>query len=154
MSLSPFWQIGPRRALSLDRPRLIGVLNVTPDSFSDGGAFETVAAAVDHGLRLVDEGACVIDVGGESVRPGARRKFPHSGAQHSDLDVLKLFAWVTVKGEELVGVQITPCGVVDDRRQIRREQINDGPSSGRRLGVREFPFAPVGVVAVFWVWQW
>ena len=76
MSLSSSWQIDPRRALSLDRPRLIGVLNVTPDSFSDGGAFETVAAAVDHGLRLVDEGACVIDVGGESVRPGARRVPP------------------------------------------------------------------------------
>ncbi len=67
------WQVGPRRTLRLDEPRLIGVLNVTPDSFSDGGAFASVAAAVDHAGGLLDQGASVIDVGGESVRPGAGR---------------------------------------------------------------------------------
>ncbi len=49
----------------------MGVLNVTPDSFSDGGRFADHGAAVDHAHRLVDEGAAVIDVGGESTRPGA-----------------------------------------------------------------------------------
>jgi dihydropteroate synthase len=49
----------------------MGVLNVTPDSFSDGGRFLDPRAAVEHGLRLVDEGASVVDVGGESTRPGA-----------------------------------------------------------------------------------
>lgn len=49
----------------------MGIVNVTPDSFSDGGAFASVAEAIDHGLRLVDEGADVLDVGGESTRPGA-----------------------------------------------------------------------------------
>jgi dihydropteroate synthase len=49
----------------------MGVLNVTPDSFSDGGQFRDVAAAVGHGLRMVEEGAAIIDVGGESTRPGA-----------------------------------------------------------------------------------
>ena len=53
------------------RPSVIGVLNVTPDSFSDGGQFVDPAAAVAHGLRLVAEGAAVVDVGGESTRPGA-----------------------------------------------------------------------------------
>lgn len=57
--------------LAFDRPRIMGVVNVTPDSFSDGGAFDSVAAAVDHGLRLVAEGADILDVGGESTRPGA-----------------------------------------------------------------------------------
>jgi dihydropteroate synthase len=52
---------------------VMGVLNVTPDSFSDGGAFFDSAAAVSHGLRLSAEGADIIDVGGESTRPGARR---------------------------------------------------------------------------------
>jgi dihydropteroate synthase len=67
------WQIAPGRTLRLDEPRLIGVLNVTPDSFSDGGAYQDPAAAVEQGLAMVDQGACIIDVGGESVRPGALR---------------------------------------------------------------------------------
>ena len=52
-------------------PLVMGVLNVTPDSFSDGGRFLDAEAAVAHGLRLVAEGADVVDVGGESTRPGA-----------------------------------------------------------------------------------
>ncbi|MHC4447765.1 MAG: dihydropteroate synthase [Planctomycetota bacterium] len=66
------WQIGPERALPLDGPRLIGVLNVTPDSFSDGGVDASPADAVARGLALVEEGADVVDVGPESTRPGAR----------------------------------------------------------------------------------
>ena len=48
----------------------MGVLNVTPDSFSDGGRYRGLEAAVEHGLRMVSEGAALIDVGGESTRPG------------------------------------------------------------------------------------
>lgn len=59
------------RTLDLSRPVVMGVLNVTPDSFSDGGRYPTVAAAVEHGLRMAEEGASVIDIGGESTRPGA-----------------------------------------------------------------------------------
>jgi dihydropteroate synthase len=55
-----------------DHPEVMGVLNVTPDSFSDGGRFLAPAAAVDHGLELVAAGAGLVDVGGESTRPGAR----------------------------------------------------------------------------------
>ncbi len=57
--------------LSMDRPRIMGIVNVTPDSFSDGGSFANVQAAVDHGMRLVDEGADILDIGGESTRPGS-----------------------------------------------------------------------------------
>src|ERR1017187_5388609 len=57
--------------LSLDRPLIMGILNVTPDSFSDGGRFIDPEAAVAHGLALVDEGADILDVGGESTRPGS-----------------------------------------------------------------------------------
>lgn len=53
-------------------PLLMGVVNATPDSFSDGGRYGDPARAVDHALRLVDEGADIVDVGGESTRPGAR----------------------------------------------------------------------------------
>lgn len=59
------------RPLKLDRPRILGVINVTPDSFSDGGANESVDAAVAHGLRLLADGADALDIGGESTRPGA-----------------------------------------------------------------------------------
>lgn len=57
--------------LTLDRPRIMGVVNVTPDSFSDGGKFSDADAAIQQGLRLLEEGADLIDVGGESTRPGA-----------------------------------------------------------------------------------
>jgi dihydropteroate synthase len=59
------------RLVSFDRARVMGIVNVTPDSFSDGGAHATTDAAVAHGLRLAEEGADLLDVGGESTRPGA-----------------------------------------------------------------------------------
>src|SRR5262245_60566060 len=56
-------------ALALDRPRIMGIVNVTPDSFSDGGRFATLDDARRQADRLIAEGADVIDVGGESTRP-------------------------------------------------------------------------------------
>jgi len=58
--------------LNLRRPLVMGILNVTPDSFSDGGLHFGDAPAVAHGLRLVEEGADILDIGGESTRPGAQ----------------------------------------------------------------------------------
>ena len=58
------------RRLVLDRPRVVGIVNVTPDSFSDGGQHASTQAAVAHGLRLAEEGADMLDIGGESTRPG------------------------------------------------------------------------------------
>ncbi|MBU3679248.1 MAG: dihydropteroate synthase [Candidatus Kapabacteria bacterium] len=52
-------------------PRIMGIVNVTPDSFSDGGQFTTAGSAIEHALRLVDQGAHILDIGGESTRPGA-----------------------------------------------------------------------------------
>lgn len=57
--------------LSLDRPLLMGIVNVTPDSFSDGGAFFDAERAIRHGMSLIAAGADILDVGGESTRPGA-----------------------------------------------------------------------------------
>ncbi len=59
------------RILNLERPRICGILNVTPDSFSDGGHFVTQEAAIAQGIHSVEEGADLLDVGGESTRPGA-----------------------------------------------------------------------------------
>ena len=60
------------RGLALDRPRVMGIVNVTPDSFSDGGQHASTEAAIAHGLALADEGADILDVGGESTRPGSQ----------------------------------------------------------------------------------
>jgi len=57
--------------LDLARPRIMGVVNVTPDSFSDGAAYFDTGAAIAHGLALAAAGADIVDVGGESTRPGA-----------------------------------------------------------------------------------
>jgi dihydropteroate synthase len=61
----------PVAGLTMDRPRLMGIVNVTPDSFSDGGRWLDPGAAVAHGLQLEAEGADILDIGGESTRPGA-----------------------------------------------------------------------------------
>lgn len=63
------WQLAGGRELALDRPVVMGILNVTPDSFSDGGRHATVDAAVRHAVQMLQEGADIIDVGGESTRP-------------------------------------------------------------------------------------
>ncbi|MBI5464439.1 MAG: dihydropteroate synthase, partial [Ignavibacteriales bacterium] len=53
------------------RTHVMGILNATPDSFSDGGRFDTPAAGIEAGLRMIDDGADILDIGGESTRPGA-----------------------------------------------------------------------------------
>ena len=65
---SKVWRCG-KYELKFDRPRIMGVLNVTPDSFSDGGEHLDTDAAIAHGLKMLDDGADIIDVGGESTRP-------------------------------------------------------------------------------------
>src|SRR5690606_19202007 len=75
MAVTPVVQPGWLTAggtLALDRPLIAGILNVTPDSFHDGGRHATTAAAVAHAERLLADGADILDVGGESTRPGAR----------------------------------------------------------------------------------
>jgi dihydropteroate synthase len=65
------WHL-PDQVLRIARPLVMGIVNVTPDSFSDGGRHATRAAAIAHGLRLVEQGADLLDIGGESTRPGAQ----------------------------------------------------------------------------------
>lgn len=75
---SKTWRCG-KYELSFDRPRIMGVLNVTPDSFSDGGEHFDQDAAIEYGLAMLDAGADIIDVGGESTstwRPALPRSTP------------------------------------------------------------------------------
>jgi dihydropteroate synthase len=67
----PRWRIADRVLDCSGRTLVMGILNVTPDSFSDGGRFLDADAAVEHGIRIVSEGADIVDVGGESTRPGS-----------------------------------------------------------------------------------
>jgi len=73
------WNLG-RRSLALgERTLIMGVVNVTPDSFSDGGRYFETEAAIAHGLALLDDGADILDIGGESTRPGTAVETPASG---------------------------------------------------------------------------
>ena len=63
----------PENLRNLDRTLVMGVLNVTPDSFSDGGRFNDQMIATNHALQMVQDGADIIDIGGESTRPGSDR---------------------------------------------------------------------------------
>jgi dihydropteroate synthase len=70
VELSTTWSVAGR-VIELSRPLIMGIVNVTPDSFSDGGRYLSPAAALAHGERLIEEGADLLDIGGESTRPGA-----------------------------------------------------------------------------------
>ena len=65
------WHLATRTLTIDERPLVMGIVNVTPDSFSDGGQFDTTEKAVAHGLNLIEQGADILDIGGESTRPGA-----------------------------------------------------------------------------------
>ena len=120
------------RILLLDRPRVMGVINVTPDSFSDGGQFEDADAAIAHGLKLAAEGADALDVGGESTRPGAAvvsadeeiaRVVPviSALAQRTTLPI----AVDTSKPEVMRAAVAAGAGMINDIWALRREGAMD-----------------------------
>ncbi len=71
MTAAKIWQCG-RFEFNLNRPLIMGILNVTEDSFSDGGDFVQIENAVDHARKMIAEGADIVDIGGQSTRPGAK----------------------------------------------------------------------------------
>lgn len=120
------------RILILDRPRVMGIVNVTPDSFSDGGAHDTLEAAVAHGLRLAEEGADMLDVGGESTRPGAdevgveeelRRVIPVIArlARETSLPI----SIDTSKPEVMRAAVAAGAGMINDVHALRRDGALD-----------------------------
>jgi dihydropteroate synthase len=103
--------------MPLDRPLVMGVVNITPDSFSDGGRFFDMKAAVSHALKLAEDGADIIDIGGESSRPGSA---PVSEAEEMQrvLPVL----------EELAGRLEKPVSVDTRRPAVMRAALAAGAS--------------------------
>ena len=89
------WQL-PRRQMSFARPQVMGIVNVTPDSFSDGGQFAAADRAVAHALELVEQGADMLDIGGESTRPGAATVSPEEELRRVEPVVRALAAQVKV----------------------------------------------------------
>ena len=127
------------RALILDRPRVMGIVNVTPDSFSDGGEHDSVDAAVAHALRLAEEGADILDIGGESTRPGAdevsleeelRRVIPviERLAKETSLPI----SIDTSKPEVMRAAVAAGAGMINDVHALRREGALDAAAA---LGV-------------------
>ena len=77
------WRAGDRAWEFPRSPLIMGIVNVTPDSFSDGGRFSGFSAAVEQAWRMVEAGAAIVDIGGESTRPGAEAV---SAAQEQEID--------------------------------------------------------------------
>jgi dihydropteroate synthase len=103
------------RPLRLDRPRVVGIVNVTPDSFSDGGAHADTEAALAHGLALAAEGADMLDVGGESTRPGA-----------ADVPVEEELRRVIPVIEALVARTTLPVAVDTSKPEVMRAAVAAG----------------------------
>ncbi|WP_147652813.1 dihydropteroate synthase [Vulcaniibacterium gelatinicum] len=127
------------RVLRLDRPRVMGIVNVTPDSFSDGGEHATTEAAVAHGLRLAEEGADLLDVGGESTRPGAQ-PVPLEEELRRVIPVIEALAARTAlpisvdtsKPEVMRAAVAAGAGMINDVYALRRESALDAAAA---LGV-------------------
>lgn len=109
-----------RFVLMLDYPRIMGIVNITPDSFSDGGAFLDAQRAVDHAHRLVEEGADLLDLGAESTRPGAA---PVSADEELDrlLPVLTALARLEVP----ISIDTSKPVVMREAMQAGAAMIND-----------------------------
>ncbi|WNK20638.1 dihydropteroate synthase [Halomonas piscis] len=111
---------GPHR-LDLSIPRVMGVLNVTPDSFSDGGRYTARDAALRQGERMLAEGATIIDVGGESTRPGAR---PVTAQQELDRVAPVIEALARELGA-LVSVDTSSAAVMREASALGAGMLND-----------------------------
>ena len=115
------------RLLDLSRPRIMGVLNVTPDSFSDGGDFIAPEKAVARAVQMVEEGAAIIDVGGESTRPGAPPVSPEDELQRVIPVVEALYATVSVpisidtrKPEVMQAAVAAGAGLINDVNALQQ----------------------------------
>jgi dihydropteroate synthase len=116
------------RILRLDVPRVMGIVNVTPDSFADGGEHATLEAAIAHGLQLAGEGADILDIGGESTRPGAL-DVPVDEELRRVIPVIEALAKQTAlplsidtsKPEVMRAAVAAGAGMVNDVHALRRE---------------------------------
>ncbi|MCV3276222.1 dihydropteroate synthase [Aeromonas hydrophila] len=108
-------------SLSLERPHVMGILNVTPDSFSDGGHFNQLERAMTHARQMVAEGATLIDIGGESTRPGA----PDVGEQEELDRVIPVVERMVAELEVMISLDTSKAAVMREGCAAGAHLIND-----------------------------
>ncbi|QYK06227.1 dihydropteroate synthase [Shewanella zhangzhouensis] len=109
------------KTLDLSRPVVMGILNVTPDSFSDGGQFTAFERACEHADQLVTEGAAIIDIGGESTRPGAAEVSLDEELSR----VIPLVEYVSKTHDVWISVDTSKAGVMSEAAKAGAHLIND-----------------------------
>ncbi|HIC8859182.1 TPA: dihydropteroate synthase [Aeromonas hydrophila] len=108
-------------SLSLERPHVMGILNVTPDSFSDGGHFNQLERAMTHARQMVAEGATLIDIGGESTRPGA----PDVSEQEELDRVIPVVESMVAELEVMISLDTSKAAVMREGCAAGAHLIND-----------------------------
>jgi len=137
------WQTA-RGPVALDRPILLGILNVTPDSFSDGGRFTATEAAIAHASELLAQGATIVDVGGESTRPGRTEDVPAVEELRRVVPVVEALARAdpdliisidTVKASVARAALDSGAAVVNDVSALRLDPAMAGTVAAARAGL-------------------
>lgn len=109
------------KQLNLCRPHVMGILNVTPDSFSDGGCYFSTPAAIERALQMLDEGASIIDIGGESVRPGAQL----ITAQEEIARILPVLEGLRKETKAIISIDTSKPEVMREAIRVGADMIND-----------------------------
>ena len=127
MAVQPFRLPCGSRTLDLSRPQVMGILNVTPDSFSDGGRYNRIDAALRHAEQMLEAGAAIIDVGGESTRPGA----PPVSAEEELQRVAPVVEQLVCRLGALVSVDTSSPALMREAALLGAGMINDVRSLSR-----------------------
>ena len=106
------------QSISFDLPKVMGILNVTPDSFSDGGKYNSENSAIDYALNMIDDGADIIDIGGESTRPGSDAVSLEDELQRTIPVIKKL---VELKKDLIISIDTT-------KSEVARQALDSGAS--------------------------
>lgn len=109
------------QTLSLATPQVMGILNVTPDSFSDGGTHNSPAKALEHARKMIAEGATIIDIGGESTRPGAAEVSPEQEAER----VIPVVKAIAGESDVWISVDTSKALVIREAANAGAHIIND-----------------------------
>ncbi|PMH41201.1 dihydropteroate synthase [Vibrio sp. 10N.286.49.B3] len=109
------------KQLTLDRPHIMGVLNVTPDSFSDGGKFNSVDAALSQAQAMIEAGVSIIDIGGESTRPGA----PEVSLEEELARVIPIIQAIRAQFDVWISIDTSKAVVMEQAIQAGADMIND-----------------------------
>jgi dihydropteroate synthase len=138
------WKLRTRDLPLGERTLIMGVLNTTPDSFSDGGAFDSAAAAIEHGLRMFEDGADIVDIGGESTRPGKHKPVGVREEIDRVMPVLKgilrhhpeaILSIDTYKAQTATAALEAGAEIVNDVSGFLWDEAMAGVCAGARCGV-------------------